>query len=211
MADTLSESRACAMLTRLFEKRGYAIERNVPFREFGVSFDCDGWDRKARVGFEFLSSQHHDHEDLSLEEYQTLMDAQHRGRLQLLILDEVETLTVAELNAAATEFLDGLAAAPPRRNAAPAVVAPKKAPQPAPKKTRKKPGASTKTTPVKKKATAKATVDRLGAARPGGKVSPGGGGRSRGTGAVKRPGAKPTGTVGKGKGAATGRSGRGRR
>jgi len=204
MADTLSESRACAMLTRLFEKRGYAIERNVPFRELGVSFDCDGWDRKARVGFEFLSSQHHDHEDLSLEEYQTLMDAQHRGRLQLLILDEVETLTVAELNAAATEFLDGLTGA-------------------APKTSRKRPGASAKTAPGektvtrkktaagKKTATPKATVDRSGAARPGGKVSPRGGGRSRGTGAVKRPGAKPTGTVGKGKGAATSRSGRGRR
>jgi hypothetical protein len=199
MADTLSESRACAMLTRLFEKRGYAIERNVPFREFGVSFDCDGWDRKARVGFEFLSSQHHDHEDLSLEEYQTLMDAQHRGRLQLLILDEVETLTVAELNEAATEFLDGLTAATASKTA------------------RNKPGSSTKTAPGektvtgKKTATPKATVVRSGAARPGGKVLPAGGGRTRGTGAVKRPGAKPTGTVGKGKGAATGPSGRGRR
>lgn len=109
MADTLSESRACALLARLFEKRGYSIERNVPFRDLGVEFHCDGWDGKAKVGFEFLSSQHDDHDDLSLAEYQTLMDAQQRGRLHLLILDEVETLTVAELTAAANDFLDELA------------------------------------------------------------------------------------------------------
>lgn len=108
MADTISESRACALLERLFTQRGYTIERNVSFREAGVSFDCDGWDRKARVGFEFLSSQHDDHDDLSLEEFQTLMDAQRRGRLHLLVLDEVETLSLAELKAVAKEFLDAL-------------------------------------------------------------------------------------------------------
>jgi hypothetical protein len=111
MADPLSESRACTLLTRLFANRGYSIERNVPFRELGVAFDCDGWDPKARVGFEFLSSQHDDHDDLSLTEYQILMDEQQRGRLHLLILDEVETLTVAELTAAANEFLDEAAGA----------------------------------------------------------------------------------------------------
>lgn len=33
MADTLSESGACALLARLFRQRGYAIERDVPFAE----------------------------------------------------------------------------------------------------------------------------------------------------------------------------------
>jgi len=110
MADTLSESSACTLLARLFRQRGYAIERNVPFEEFGVSFDCDGWDRAAHVGFEFLSSQHADHDDLSLAEYEALMDAQARGRLHLLVLDESEALSRQELTALATEFLDGLAA-----------------------------------------------------------------------------------------------------
>lgn len=110
MADTLSEGSACALLARLFRQRGYAIERNVPFEEFGVSFDCDGWDRTARVGFEFLSSEQDDHDDLSLVEYEALMDAQARGRLQLLVLDESEALSREELTAIATEFLDGISA-----------------------------------------------------------------------------------------------------
>jgi len=54
MSDTLSEFEGCTLLARLFRRRGYAIERNVMFREYGVEFHIDGWDRKARVGFEFL-------------------------------------------------------------------------------------------------------------------------------------------------------------
>jgi len=76
-----------------------------------VSFHIDGWDAKKRVGFEFLTSEDDDHDDLSLAEYQTLMAAQQRGELALLILDEVEPLSVADLKAMADEFLDEAAAA----------------------------------------------------------------------------------------------------
>ena len=106
MSDTLSETVACDLLARLFRSRGYAIERNVPFREYGVEFHIDGWDPRARVGFEFLSSEDDDHDDLSLAEYQTLSTAQQRGELSLFILDEVEPLSAAELTAAARDFLD---------------------------------------------------------------------------------------------------------
>jgi len=102
----LSETEGCDLLTRLFRSRGYAISRNVQFREYGVEFHIDGWDAKARVGFEFLSSEDDDHIDLSLEEYKTLGMAQQRGELALFIIDEVETLSAAELIEAANEFLD---------------------------------------------------------------------------------------------------------
>jgi hypothetical protein len=181
MADTLSESSACALLARLFRQRGYAIERNFPFEEFGVSFDCDGWDRAARVGFEFLSSQHADHDDLSLAEFETLMDAQARGRLQLLVLDESEALTRQELTALATEFLDGLAApsaAAMRRGggrSAPARRAAKAA----------KP-------PAKRAAAGKPTAAR--GAKPGGKRPVAKKGRPGGTGATRqRPAEQPAG------------------
>lgn len=110
MADTLSETTACDLLTRLFRERGYSIDRNLMFREYGVEFHIDGWDEKARVGFEFLSSEDDDHDDLSLDEYQTLMAAQQRGELALFVIDEVETMSTAELELAATEFLDEVAA-----------------------------------------------------------------------------------------------------
>lgn len=110
MADTLSETSACELLARLFRDRGYHIERNLTFREYGVEFHIDGWDKKARVGFEFLTSEDEDHRDLTLAEYQTLMAAQQRGELALFVIDEVEAMSAAELERTAAEFLDEVAA-----------------------------------------------------------------------------------------------------
>ncbi len=117
MSDILSETTACDLLARLFKKRGYAIMRNLMFREYGVSFHIDGWDAKRRIGFEFLTSEDDDHDDLTLAEYQTLMAAQQRGELALFILDEVEPLSVADLTETANAFLDEVeaASATPRR------------------------------------------------------------------------------------------------
>jgi hypothetical protein len=104
--DLLSETQACDLLARLFRDRGYKVVRNIPFHEHGVSFHIDGWDAKARVGFEFLTSEDDDHDDLTLREYQTLMTAQQRAELALFILDEVEPLSATDLTAMANDFLD---------------------------------------------------------------------------------------------------------
>jgi hypothetical protein len=129
MSDILGETTACDLLARLFKKRGYDIMRNVMFREYGASFHIDGWDAKKRVGFEFLTSEDDDHDDLSLAEYQTLMAAQQRGELALFILDEVEPLSAADLTETANAFLDEVeaAASTPRRKAKPAAKAMKRA------------------------------------------------------------------------------------
>jgi len=111
MSEFLSETEGCDLLTRIFKLRGYAIERNLPFHEYGVEFHIDGWDAKARVGFEFLSSEDDDHDDLSLVEYQALWTAQQLGELALFIIDEVEPLSAADLAASANEFLDEVAEA----------------------------------------------------------------------------------------------------
>jgi hypothetical protein len=111
MSEFLSETEGCDLLARLFKARGFAIERNVLFREYGVEFHVDGWDPKARVGFEFLTSEDDDHDDLTVEEYQTLATAQQKGELSLFILDEVEPLSAKDLAASAHEFLDEVAEA----------------------------------------------------------------------------------------------------
>jgi len=108
MSEFLSETEGCDLLARLFRARGYAIARNMLFREYGVEFHVDGWDAKARVGFEFLSSEDDDHDDLTLSEYQTLAAAQQRGELSLFIIDEVEPVSAADLALSANEFLDEL-------------------------------------------------------------------------------------------------------
>lgn len=134
MSEFLSEIEGCDLLARLFRARGYSIERNLVFREYGVEFHVDGWDAKQRVGFEFLSSEDDDHDDLTLSEYQTLATAQQRGELALFVIDEVEPLSAADLALQANDFLDEVAdarrsprtAGPARKQAAkkkkPAVV-----------------------------------------------------------------------------------------
>ena len=117
VSDLLSETKACDLLARLFRARGFTVVRNIPFHEYGVSFHIDGWDTKARVGFEFLSSEDDDHDDLTLREYQALMTAQQRGELSLFILDEVEPLSAADLTAMADDFLDEVAEAAAARKA----------------------------------------------------------------------------------------------
>jgi len=110
-SDALSETEACDLLAKVFRGRGYDIQRNIPFSEYGASFHIDGWDPKARVGYEFLSSEDEDHDDLSLKEYQALMVAQMRGELALFVIDEVEPLSAKDLRETAEEFLDEVASA----------------------------------------------------------------------------------------------------
>ena len=154
MSEILSETTSCDLLARLFKKRGYAIMRNRVFREYGVSFHIDGWDATKRVGFELLTSEDDDHDDLSLAEYQRVMAAQQRGELALFILDEVEALSAADLTETANSFLDEVeaAAATPRQKAKPAATSTKGA---ATKKVSKKiaatkSGARKKVSPKKK-------------------------------------------------------------
>jgi len=121
MSEFLSETQGCDLLARLFRSRGYSIVRNIPFREYGVEFHIDGWDAVARVGFEFLSSEDEDHDDLSLAEYKALMMAQQRGELSLFVIDEVEPISAADLADTANDFLDEVARAAKARRQKPRV------------------------------------------------------------------------------------------
>jgi hypothetical protein len=170
MSESISETKACDLLARIVRSRGYRVTRNFTFREYGVEFHADGWDPQARVGFEFLTSEDDDHDDLTLAEYQTLMAAQLRGELALFIIDEVEPLSTSELFEAAEEFLDEveagrLAGRRPRARAA-AKPGTRKAARPAAKRSRPK-AAAKKKAPAKKKAAAKGsprTAGKAGAA-----------------------------------------------
>ena len=162
--DLLSETKACDLLARLFRARGFTIVRNIPFQEHGVSFHIDGWDAKARVGFEFLTSEDEDHDDLSLREYQTLMAAQQRGELSLFILDEVEPLSALDLTAMANDFLDEVEEAAAARKAGRKPTAAKLAGKKsvAKKPTGKKPSAKR----AKSKPAAKPATKRVAAKKP---------------------------------------------
>jgi len=184
MSDTISETKACDLLARLFRARGYAVTRNIMFREYGVAFHIDGWDAKNRIGFEFLTSEDDAHDDLSLDEYKTLMAAQQRGELSLFILDEVEPLSVVDLTAMANDFLDEVEEAAAARKAGRRPVAAKPsgkksvAKKPAGKKPSAKPA---KGKPAAKPATARGAAKKL--AKPVKKAA---------AQRAKKPAAKPT-------------------
>ena len=206
MAQTLSETEACDLLARLFTARGYRIVRNVLFREYGVEFHADGWDAKARVGFEFLSSEDEDHIDLSLEEYQTLSDAQRRGELALFIIDEVEPLSAADLVAEAADFLDEAEAGARAARAARAGrrAAPRRKPRASARIGTRKSGAAVTSSAAKraaqKKAATKAAATKAVAKKPVGTKTKAGvkarkpaAAAAKKAGATRKPAVKPTG------------------
>ena len=101
----LSEAEGCAVLQRVFEAHGYAIELDVPFSEGPVAFSCDGWDAQARVGFEYMTEEAGDHEQLDAEALEQIAKWVQAGQLYLFIVDEADVKDEAELVDAATLFL----------------------------------------------------------------------------------------------------------
>ena len=168
MFDSLSEAAGCDLLVKVFRARGYTIARNLQFREYGVEFHVDGWDAKARVGFEYLSSEDDDHDDLSVVEYQALMEQQRRGELSLFVIDEVEPYSAADLEEQANEFLDEVEAArAARRTAGSRKAAAKKGVKPANKAAATKPVA--KKLVVKKPAVKRVAKPAAAAKKPAAK------------------------------------------
>ncbi len=102
----LSEKDGCKILKAVFEERGFAIEENVPFDEKGVQFECDGWDAKARVGYEYMTQEATDHEDLDPDELLRLSEWAAQGGASIFIIDETDIETPEELAEAANRFLD---------------------------------------------------------------------------------------------------------
>jgi len=82
------------------------VEENVPFTEAGVEFEIDGWDAKARVGFEYLTEEAGDHAELPPATVERLERAMEDESLFVFLIDESEGLDEAALSEAAEAFLD---------------------------------------------------------------------------------------------------------
>jgi len=113
----LDEDEGCAVLLRVFVERGYRPVRDVRFAEGDVTFDIDGWDAEARVGFEYMTRHAGDHDDLTQEELGVLEARMRRGELFVFIVDETDIADAGELEWAAHRFLDEVQ----RRRATPEV------------------------------------------------------------------------------------------
>lgn len=102
----LSEADGCLLLARLFQARGYQISRNVPIREQSLSFTADGWDERARVGFEYLTHEAGDQLDLPPQMRAELERRIQQGDLYFFLIDERQIESADELAWAAERFLD---------------------------------------------------------------------------------------------------------
>lgn len=102
----ISEAEGCAILTRVFESRGYQIARDVLLAVGGVELTADGWDAEARVGFEYMTLEAGDHADLTPAEMAELDEQMERGELFLFVIDENRIEVAADLEWAAQAFLD---------------------------------------------------------------------------------------------------------
>lgn len=106
----LTESQGCAVLRESFLAAGYNIADNVPFAEGGVSFNVDGYDPVARVGFEFITTEAGDRSELSQEMIAQVEQRIAKGELFILLVDEYDVETADELRLHAERFLDMVAA-----------------------------------------------------------------------------------------------------
>ena len=101
----MTESDGCAILFARFTEAGYAITRNFHFREGDIEVDLDGWDAAARVGFEYLTAEagdHHQFDPPTLGRFEARME---KHELFVLLVDELDAVTEAELDGAARAFL----------------------------------------------------------------------------------------------------------
>ena len=101
----MKEAEGVALLYARFTEAGYTITQNHHFHEGAIEVDLDGWDEKARVGYEYITAEAGDFlqfNTVTLAQFEARMRA---GELYVLLVDEHDALTAPALDAAARGFL----------------------------------------------------------------------------------------------------------
>jgi len=100
------EAEGRAVLRRCFEARGLHIEEDVDLQAEGVAIVLDGYDRARRLGYEFVTSEAGDREEVTPEVVAALEARMAAGSLAVFLVDEEDIDSEADLEAAALRFLD---------------------------------------------------------------------------------------------------------
>src|SRR6185369_10755671 len=104
----MTERDACALLKARFEAAGYKIAENQPFDEDGVTFEIDGFDADARVGYEYVTEEAGDSWDVDGDVIAALEDRRAKGEVFILIATEGDAPDAASLETVARTFLERL-------------------------------------------------------------------------------------------------------
>jgi hypothetical protein len=147
----MTEREACALLKSRFEAAGYKIAENQPFDEDGVTFEIDGFDASARVGYEYITEEAGDSWDVDGRVVEALAKRRKAGDLRILVIDEAAAPEAAALERAALAFLSEIATPAKPKRAPKATTPAKEKKVTAPKE--KKPAAKDKKPARSKRAT----------------------------------------------------------
>jgi hypothetical protein len=104
----VTEAEGKSLLEARFTAAGFTIAVDFHFQEGDVVVDLDGWDAKARVGYEYITREAGDDRQFTpatLAEFEARME---RGELAVLLIDERDAVTAESLDAAASGFLGEL-------------------------------------------------------------------------------------------------------
>lgn len=101
----MTEEAGCALLKSRFAAAGYTILEEYLFSEEGVSIKLDGFDPDQCVGYEYITSIAGDRKAVTPEIVEALEARMARGKLFVLLVDEVEAPTEQTLTLAADRFL----------------------------------------------------------------------------------------------------------
>jgi hypothetical protein len=105
----MTEREGCDVLRRRFEGRGFQIEERHRLVLDAGELELDGFDPVAKVGYEYLTSEAGDREEITPAMVFELEERMTKGELRVLLLDEAEHVTEADLVFAADRFLERLA------------------------------------------------------------------------------------------------------
>lgn len=101
----MDEREGSEVLAACFEQAGLRVERDFAFHEGGVRVSLDGFDPKARIGFEFITTEAGDRDEFTpavIEELEMRMRAE---ELFIFMIDEADVPSREVLESAARGFL----------------------------------------------------------------------------------------------------------
>jgi hypothetical protein len=105
----MTEAEGRAVLRTLFEARGFEIAEDVVIEEEGLRVTLDGWDRRRRVGYEYMTVEAGDLLEFSGSAIHVLEERMRAGDLYVFLADQVHEIDRVSLEHAAGEFLDEVA------------------------------------------------------------------------------------------------------
>jgi hypothetical protein len=96
------------VLRRCFGEAGLTIQEDVPLETAHGRVHLDGYDAARKVGYEYITTEAGDREELRPEVIEELEARMTRGELFVLLVDEHDVDAPDELAFAATYFLGTL-------------------------------------------------------------------------------------------------------